>query len=175
MRRTVRATPTKRTVPSCGTRGDRAYLVAADDEETADVDIVDVTDPKHPVFVGDFDLNVYNVSQPELAHTDSFLHDMVVKQIGDRFIMLLSYCDGGWVLLDVTDPAIRSSSATATTHRRPRVPRATGASLTRGKRTPGGVHRGQPVCYRHRRGLRAMPASGHDRRRRSRGAGRPWH
>ncbi|MGH8882159.1 MAG: hypothetical protein ACRD0P_33230 [Stackebrandtia sp.] len=115
MRRTVRATPTKRTVPSCGTRGDRAYLVAADDEETADVDIVDVTDPKHPVFVGDFDLNVYNVSQPELAHTDSFLHDMVVKQIGDRFIMLLSYCDGGWVLLDVTDPAIRSSSATATT------------------------------------------------------------
>jgi hypothetical protein len=30
---------------------------------------------------------------------------MVVKQIGGRFIMLLSYWDGGYVLLDVTDPA----------------------------------------------------------------------
>jgi hypothetical protein len=85
--------------------GDRAYLVATDDEEAADVDIFDVTDPKHPVLIGEFDLNVYAVSQPELALTDSFLHDMVVKQIGDRFIMLLSYWDGGYVLLDVTDPA----------------------------------------------------------------------
>ena len=30
---------------------------------------------------------------------------MVVKQIDGRFIMLLSYWDGGYVLLDVTDPA----------------------------------------------------------------------
>jgi hypothetical protein len=46
-----------------------------------------------------------NLSQPELGLVDSFLHDMVVKQIGGRFIMLLSYWDGGFVLLDVTDPA----------------------------------------------------------------------
>src|SRR5215207_9190802 len=69
--------------------GDRAYLVATDDDEATDVDIFDITDPK----------------QPELGLVDSFLHDMVVKQIGDRFIMLLSYWDGGYVLLDVTDPA----------------------------------------------------------------------
>ena len=84
---------------------DRAYLVATDDEETQDVDIFDVTDPKKPVLIGEFDLNEFTISQPALGLVDSFLHDMVVKQIGGRFIMLLSYWDGGYVLLDVTDPA----------------------------------------------------------------------
>lgn len=37
--------------------------------------------------------------------TASFLHDVIVKEIDGRWIMLLSYWDGGWVLLDVTDPA----------------------------------------------------------------------
>ena len=86
--------------------GDRAYLVATDDEEAADVDIFDITDPKHPVLIAELDLNVFNVSQPGIGLSDSFLHDMVVKQDPDgRFIMLLSYWDGGYVLLDVTDPA----------------------------------------------------------------------
>jgi len=85
--------------------GDRAYLVATDDEEATDVDIFDITDPKHPVLIGEFDLNEFALRQPELGLVDSFLHDMVVKQIGGRFIMLLSYWDGGYVLLDVTDPA----------------------------------------------------------------------
>jgi hypothetical protein len=85
--------------------GDKAYLVATDDEEVTDVDIFDVTDPKKPVLIGEFNLNEFNISQPELGLVDSFLHDMVVKQIGGRFIMLLSYWDGGYVLLDVTDPA----------------------------------------------------------------------
>src|ERR687897_454586 len=85
--------------------GDKAYLVATDDEEAADVDIFDVTDPKKPVLIGEFNLNEFAIAQPELGLVDSFLHDMVVKQIGGRFIMLLSYWDGGYVLLDVTDPA----------------------------------------------------------------------
>ena len=85
--------------------GDKAYLVATDDEEVTDVDIFDVTDPKKPVLIGEFNLNELDISQPELGLVDSFLHDMVVKQIGGRFIMLLSYWDGGYVLLDVTDPA----------------------------------------------------------------------
>jgi len=85
--------------------GDQAYLVATDDEEVTDVDIFDVTDPKKPVLIGEFNLNEFDISQPELGLVDSFLHDMVVKQIGARFIMLLSYWDGGYVLLDVTDPA----------------------------------------------------------------------
>ncbi len=85
--------------------GDRAYLVATDDDEATDVDIFDITDPKHPVFITELDLNELDVDQPDLGLIDSFLHDMVVKQIGDRFIMLLSYWDGGYILLDVTDPA----------------------------------------------------------------------
>jgi len=85
--------------------GARAYLVATDDEEASDVDIFDITDPKKPVLIGEFDLNQFAVSQPELALTDSFLHDMVVKEINGRWIMLLSYWDGGYVLLDVTNPA----------------------------------------------------------------------
>ena len=85
--------------------GNRAFLVATDDEEAADVDIFDITNPKKPVLIGEFDLNDLAVSQPDLGLTDSFLHDMVVKQIGERFIMLLSYWDGGYVQLDVTDPA----------------------------------------------------------------------
>jgi hypothetical protein len=34
-----------------------------------------------------------------------FHHDMVVKKIGDRWMMLVSYWDAGYVVLDVTDPA----------------------------------------------------------------------
>ena len=85
--------------------GSRAYLVATDDLEAQDVDIFDVTDPKRPSPVTEVDLNQYDVAQPALGLTDSFLHDMVVKQIGGRFILLLSYWDGGYVLVDVTNPA----------------------------------------------------------------------
>jgi hypothetical protein len=85
--------------------GEKAYLVMVDDEEPQDVDIFDITNPKKPVLIAELDLNQYGVSQPELGLTDSFLHDVVVKQINGRWIMLLSYWDGGWVLLDVTNPA----------------------------------------------------------------------
>ena len=34
-----------------------------------------------------------------------FNHDMVVKQIGGRPVMLVDYWDAGYVQLDVTDPA----------------------------------------------------------------------
>ena len=85
--------------------GDRAYLVATDDDETVDVDIFEITDPKKPRLVSETNLNQYGVAQPALGLDESFLHDMVVKQIGSRFIMLLSYWDGGYVLLDVTNPA----------------------------------------------------------------------
>jgi DNA-binding beta-propeller fold protein YncE len=85
--------------------GDRAYVVMTDNEEFPDVDIMDITNPKRPRLIAEYDLNVFDVDQPELGLTDSFLHDMVVKQIDGRFILLLSYWDGGYVMLDVTDPA----------------------------------------------------------------------
>jgi len=89
--------------------GDRAYLVAVDDEEASDVDIFDVTDPKRPRLIGEYDLAALF---PQILQTDStlglnevFLHDMVVKEIGGQFYMLLSYWDAGYVVLNVTDPA----------------------------------------------------------------------
>jgi hypothetical protein len=85
--------------------GNRAYVVATDDDEAIDVDIFDITDPKKPKLASETELNQYGIAQPELGLNDSFLHDMVVKQIGSRFIMLASYWDGGYVLLDVTNPA----------------------------------------------------------------------
>ena len=91
------------------TTGENTYLVAQDEMETSDVDIFDITDPKHPVLIAEVDANDFNVTQPELGLSDSFLHDVVVKQIEVdgvlTWVMLLSYWDGGWVLLDVDDPA----------------------------------------------------------------------
>lgn len=85
--------------------GDNAYVVVTDNEEFPDVDIFDITKPNRPRLVAEYDLNAFDVDQPDLGLTESFLHDMVVKEIDGRFIMLLSYWDGGFVLLDVTDPA----------------------------------------------------------------------
>jgi hypothetical protein len=90
--------------------GGRAYLVYQDEEDTADVDIFDITNPRRPRMVSELDLNEFGVAQPELNLTESFLHDMTVKYMESgpyegRWIMLASYWDGGFVLIDVTNPA----------------------------------------------------------------------
>jgi hypothetical protein len=45
------------------------------------------------------------VEQDDTLGQSSFLHDMVVQKVQGRMVMLLSYWDGGWVQLDVSDPA----------------------------------------------------------------------
>ena len=91
--------------------GDRAYLVIVDDLETIDVDIYDITNPKKPFMVAEFDLNetFSQISQPGSgvlgSFPGSFLHDMVVKEINGIHTMLLSYWDGGYVVQNVDDPA----------------------------------------------------------------------
>jgi hypothetical protein len=86
--------------------GDKAYVVFVDNEEAGDVDIMDITQPWAPKMIAEYDFNTRfpQIIQPELGSAASFLHDMVVKQIGDRFILLASYWDGGYVTADVTDP-----------------------------------------------------------------------
>ena len=87
--------------------GPRAYLVGVDNFETTDVDIFDITDPKNPEQIGDFELAELF---PEIAENEEAngalvqSHDMVVKKIGDKQVMLFSYWDAGYVQLDVTDP-----------------------------------------------------------------------
>ncbi|MBW3619056.1 MAG: hypothetical protein KY461_02320 [Actinobacteria bacterium] len=87
--------------------GEHAYLVMVDNFESTDVDILDITNPKRPRLVAEYNLNTYvedGVSQPTLGLQESSLHDMTVKLIEGRWMMLLSYWDGGYVLMDVTDP-----------------------------------------------------------------------
>jgi len=86
----------------------RTYVVLVDDEESTDLDILDITDPRNPTLVNDtLDLSEepFNVAQETPTNLRSvFSHDMMVKQVGKRFVMNVSYWDGGYVLLDVTDP-----------------------------------------------------------------------
>jgi hypothetical protein len=86
--------------------GEKAYAVMVDNEEAADVDIVDITDPRKPVLIAEYDLAKMapQILQPGKDLDEVFLHDMVVKQIGTEFIMLASYWDAGYVQLNVTDP-----------------------------------------------------------------------
>jgi len=86
---------------------DRAYAVVTDNEEDIDTDIFDITDPRNPFMVAEFDLDVEFplIVQADLGGGSSFLHDMIVKKIGGDYVMLLSYWDGGYVALNVNDPA----------------------------------------------------------------------
>jgi hypothetical protein len=89
--------------------GPRAYLVASDNQELADVDIWDITDPRDPEFTKD--LNLFNLPEvdeivDESARGNLILHhDVVVKRVGGVMRMLVSYWDGGYVQLDVDNPA----------------------------------------------------------------------
>jgi hypothetical protein len=86
---------------------EKVYVVLVDNYEFEDLDIVDITDPANPVMVNDtLDLfTVFGVGQANPPHLGQiFSHDMMVYRKGERYIMNVSYWDGGYVLLDVTDP-----------------------------------------------------------------------
>lgn len=86
---------------------ERVYAVLVDNIEPTDVDILDITDPTSPVMVNDtLDLvDLFGVDQASPANlTSVFHHDSMVYRKGDRYVMNVNYWDGGYVLLDVTDP-----------------------------------------------------------------------
>lgn len=85
--------------------GGRAFVVIVDNLETTDVDILEITDPRRPELIAERDLNTLPIRQPHLLGQEIFFHDVVVKKIAGTWTMLLSYWDGGWVLLDVDHPA----------------------------------------------------------------------
>jgi hypothetical protein len=89
--------------------GGPAYAVMVDNEESTDVDIVDISDPRNPEIIAEYDLDSYftgrqDINDPVKGTSESFLHDMVVKKIDGKQVMLASYWDGGYVTMDVTDP-----------------------------------------------------------------------
>ncbi len=84
----------------------RAYVIMTDNEEFADTDIIEITNPSRPKWVADYDLRPQSSQPLGAVHGDAvFIHDEVVKKIGGRYIALLSYWDGGYIRFDVTDPA----------------------------------------------------------------------
>ncbi len=88
--------------------GDKAYVVIVDNVETTDVDILDITDPRAPKQIADLDLAQ---KFPQILQSapdnlnEVFHHDVVVKQIDGKQVMMVSYWDGGYVALNVDDPA----------------------------------------------------------------------
>jgi hypothetical protein len=86
--------------------GNRAYAVIVDNEEGDDVDIIDITNPKKAFLTAEYDLDELfpQILQAAPANlVEVFLHDMVVKEIDGRQVMLLSYWDAGYVKIDMTD------------------------------------------------------------------------
>jgi Ca2+-binding RTX toxin-like protein len=88
--------------------GPRAFLVASDNIEETDVDIFDITNPRAPAQVGDFNLEARfpQIMNGEQGNGRSvFHHDVVVKQIAGRPVMKVDNWDAGYVQMDVTNPA----------------------------------------------------------------------
>ena len=91
-------------------QGKQAYVVIVDDEESGDVDIFDITNPSSPVFIAEVGLDNWPDAQDAQSaglgsFAASFLHDMVVKKVKGDYLMLLSYWDAGYIVLNVNDPA----------------------------------------------------------------------
>jgi len=87
--------------------GSRAYAVMVDNLEARNVDIVDITNPRQPALIAEYDLaaqfpQIVQSRPPNLVEV--FHHDVIVKKVGARQVMLVSYWDGGYVKLDVTNP-----------------------------------------------------------------------
>ncbi len=84
----------------------KAYIVLPD-SITPQLPIFDITDPRNPVQVIDINLATTfpQILQTGVDLNTVFFHDVVVRKHGDRYMMLLSVWDAGYVVLDVTDPA----------------------------------------------------------------------
>ena len=146
----------------------RAYVVMTDDEEATDTDIIEITNPSRPTFVAEYDFAPQSRQPLGAVHGDAvFIHDEVVKKIGGRYVGLLSYWDGGYIQVDLTNPASPVYLGdTEFPGRRPRPPPAhRHVAVPGGQRPPGRVHPGQPVLPRHRRGLQSPAHDGHHHRR----------
>lgn len=88
------------------TDGDKAYAVLVDDEEDTDVDILDITNPSKPVLISETSLDADSSQPPGAVHGDAvFFHDVIVEEIDGVQTLLASYWDGGYVKLNVDDPA----------------------------------------------------------------------
>jgi hypothetical protein len=83
--------------------GDDAYVAAIDNEETEDVDLFEITDPRNPVLLSETRLPGVNVDAYGQEKTS---HDFDVLQFPDEsWHLMVSDWDAGWIDVDVTNPA----------------------------------------------------------------------
>lgn len=87
--------------------GRKAYLFIVDNLELHDVDIFDITDPRKPEPVAEYD---FVEEFPDILDNGALgdlilFHDGVVKEIDGRQVLMAAYWDAGYVTVDVSDPA----------------------------------------------------------------------
>jgi hypothetical protein len=87
----------------------KVYLVGTDNEEFHDIDIFDITNPRAPKPVAEYDALA---SWPQISQatehprlSEIFNHDMVVKVVDGRDVLLDAYWDAGYLMIDVENPA----------------------------------------------------------------------
>jgi uncharacterized repeat protein (TIGR01451 family) len=86
--------------------GDNAYVVIVDNQETTDIDIFDITDPRNPRLIRETGIADWPAAQDNLAYgSQANVHDMIVRRVEGRWEMLASYWDAGYVRVDMTNPA----------------------------------------------------------------------
>jgi len=87
------------------TQKDKAFAVIIDNNELADVDIIDITNPAAPVFATEQGLENWPGAQGPYANGDTvFHHDVQFKRIDGHDYLAASYWDAGQVLLNVDNP-----------------------------------------------------------------------
>lgn len=85
---------------------DRVIATLQDNQDLADVDIFDVSNPRNPVMLTEQGLEDWPGAQGSYANGDTvFHHDMQHKRIGGHDYLLVSYWDAGQVLLNIDNPA----------------------------------------------------------------------
>ncbi|MGH2686419.1 MAG: PA domain-containing protein, partial [Actinomycetota bacterium] len=86
-------------------QGDKAYMVVMDNGETTDIDIFDITNPAAPEFVLETGFPDFPqiTEDPPPNGASPFIHDFVVKKVGEQYLFLGSYWDGGYIILDFTN------------------------------------------------------------------------
>ncbi len=88
------------------TQGDKAYAVMIDNNETQDIDIVDITDPSNPVLIAERGLANFAAGvEVDGNGSTVFHHDVQFKRMGGHDFLAVSYWDAGQLLLNVDDPA----------------------------------------------------------------------
>ncbi len=87
--------------------GRRAYLAVADATEGHSLDIFEITNPKNPVPVREYDLTTTAPGAMSDSANDKTLRleDVVVKRVGSRFRLFASFFDGGYIRFNATVPA----------------------------------------------------------------------